>query len=61
MELFETARGKFVTPAGDVSVAWNKEALEVEVSADLEAEVVIGESVSVQRFENGRQVVFARK
>jgi hypothetical protein len=61
MELLETARGKFVTPFGDVSMAWTKETLEVKVSADLEAEVFIGESVSVQHFESGKQVVFARK
>ncbi|KAJ5378500.1 hypothetical protein N7509_011619 [Penicillium cosmopolitanum] len=61
MELLDSARGKFVTPSGDVSVAWTKETLEVKASADLEAEVVIGESVSVQHFESGKQVVFARK
>lgn len=61
MELLETARGRFVTPAGDVSVAWDKEALVVKITADLEAEVVIDELVSVHHFESGKQVVFARK
>ncbi|KAJ5100028.1 hypothetical protein N7532_007029 [Penicillium argentinense] len=60
MELLETAQGAFITPAGKVSVAWTKDDLEVETSADMEAEVVLSGSVSVHRFESGKSVFFTR-
>lgn len=61
MELLETAKGKFVTPVGNITIAWNKDQLEVETSSDIEAEIVIGDSVSVHWFEGGKQVAFPRR
>lgn len=63
MELLESARGTFVTPAADVTVAWTKGGLEIETTADMEAEVVLegSEAALVQHFDSGKSVIFARQ
>jgi len=60
MELLESASGTFSTPIGRITVTWSKEYLEVEASADIEAEIVQGNSLSVCYIERGRRVYFSR-
>lgn len=59
-ELLESASGTFSTPIGRITVTWSKEYLEVEASADIEAEIVQGESLSVCHIERDRRVYFSR-
>jgi hypothetical protein len=62
MALLESARGKFFTSAGDISVSWTKDGgLELKATADVEVELVLDGVSSVHQLESGKMVAFSRK
>ncbi|KAJ5929233.1 hypothetical protein N7454_007081 [Penicillium verhagenii] len=62
MDLLATGEGTFVTPAGKIRLKWTEDgSLEVEVSTDVEAEVMFGGSLYVVRFAAGKTVSFLKE
>ncbi|KAJ5146739.1 hypothetical protein N7526_000091 [Penicillium atrosanguineum] len=61
IRLLESARGTFFTPVADITVGWTADGnLEVEATADVEAEIVIDGSPSVRQLEGGKSFVFIK-
>jgi hypothetical protein len=62
MDLLATGEGTFVTPAGKIKLNWTEYGnLEVEISRDVEAEVLFRGSVYIVRFVAGKKVNFLKE
>jgi hypothetical protein len=62
MDLLPTAEGTFVTPIAKIKLKWTEDGnLEVQLSTDVEAEVVFGGSVYIVQFVAGRKVSFLKE
>ncbi|KAJ5655831.1 hypothetical protein N7507_007781 [Penicillium longicatenatum] len=62
MDLLPTAEGTFVTPIAKIKLKWTEDGnLEVQLSTDVEAEVVFGGSVYIVQFVAGRTVSFLKE
>jgi alpha-L-rhamnosidase len=61
VELLPKAEGKFITPLGEIKLKWEDGNLEVEISSDVEAEVIFRGSVYIVQFVGGKPVTFVKE
>ncbi|KAJ6086118.1 hypothetical protein N7486_010399 [Penicillium sp. IBT 16267x] len=62
MDLLTTEECTFVTPTAKIKLKWTEDGnLEVELSTDIEAEVVFGGSVYIVQFVAGKTVSFLKE